>query len=182
VYEGSVEATLGVLTLRDLLGAVARGDALDLRSLLRPALFVPEAIPITDLLRQLHQNRRELALVVDEYGGVVGLVTVEDVVDEIVGEIRADVGHAAELFTRLPDGSVVVDGMTPIDEIRRHLGIRLPESHDYTTVAGLLLATMHTVPARGASAVIAGRRWTVLEMEGPRIRRVSVRPETGPSA
>jgi putative hemolysin len=181
VYEGSIEATLGVLTLRDLLGAVARGDALHLRSLLRPALFVPETIPITDLLRQLHQNRRELALVVDEYGGVVGLVTVEDVVDEIVGEIRADAGHAAELFTRLPDGSVVVDGMTPIDEVRRHLSIRLPQSHDYTTVAGLLLATMNAVPARGASVVIAGRRWTVLEMEGPRIRRVSVRPETGQS-
>jgi putative hemolysin len=179
VYEGSVEATLGILTLRDLLGALARGDALDLRLLLQPALFVPETIPITHLLRQLHQNRRELALVVDEYGGVVGLVTVEDVVDEIVGEIRADAGHAAELFTRLTDGSVVLDGLTPIDEVQRHLGIRLPESREYTTVAGLLLATMNAVPTRGASAVIAGRRWTVLEMEGPRIRRVSVRPETG---
>jgi CBS domain containing-hemolysin-like protein len=119
---------------------VARGDALHLRSLLRPALFVPETIPITDLLRQLHQNRRELALVVDEYGGVVGLVTVEDVVDE----------------------STRFDGIS-------------------ATVAGLLLATMNAVPARGALVVIAGRRWTVLEMEGPRIRRVSVRPETGQS-
>jgi putative hemolysin len=116
-------------------------------------------------------------MVVDEYGGVVGLVTVEDVVEEIVGEIREEGEHPTEIITKLPDGSAVLDGMTPIDEVERHLGITLPESRDYATVAGLLLATLNTIPTPGTSVVIAGRRWTVVEMDGPRIRRVGVRPE-----
>jgi len=176
VYEGSIESLLGIVTLRDLLAAVASGATLRLPSLMRPALFVPETVRISRLLRQLQQDRQGLAVVVDEYGGVVGLVTVEDVVEEIVGEIRDDGEQVSELITRLPDGSVLLDGMTPIDQIERHLGIALPGSRDYTTVAGLLLATLNTIPARGTSVVLAGRRWTVVEMEGPRIRRVSVHP------
>lgn len=116
-------------------------------------------------------------MVVDEYGGVVGLVTVEDVVEEIVGEIRDETERPPEFITRLPDGSLVVDGMAPVEELERRLGVALPESRDYTTVAGLLLATLNTVPARGTSVVLAGRRWAVMEMEGPRIRRISIREE-----
>jgi putative hemolysin len=140
-------------------------------------VFVPETVRISHLLRQFQQTRQGLAMVVDEYGGVVGLVTVEDVVEEIVGEIRDEEEHPAELITRLPDGSVVLDGMTSIGEVERHLGVTLPESRDYITVAGLVLATLNAVPTRGTSVVVAGRRWTVMEMDGPRIRRVSVRPE-----
>jgi putative hemolysin len=176
VYEGSVEAIVGIVTLKDLMSAVARGEPLRLPSLLRPATFVPETARISHLLRQLQQTRQGLAIVVDEYGGVVGLATVEDVVEEIVGEIRDEEERPAELITRLPDGSVVLDGATPVDEVERHLGIKVPESRDYTTVAGLLLATLNTVPTRGTSVDLAGRRWTVVEMDGPRIRRVSVRP------
>jgi putative hemolysin len=177
VYEGSVEATIGVVTLKDLVAAVARGEALHLRALLRSALFVPETMRISHLLRQLQQTRQGLAMVVDEYGGVVGLVTVEDVLEEIVGEIRDERESPADSITRLPDGSVVLDGMMAVDEAARHLGVTLPDSPDYTTVAGLVLATMNAVPAPGSSIVIAGRRWTVVEMDAARIKRVSVRPE-----
>ena len=177
VYQGSVEAILGVVTLKDLLGAVARGETLRLPSLLRPAVFVPETVRISHLLRQIQETRQGLAMIVDEYGSVVGLVTVEDVVEEIVGEIRDEGEHPAEFITKLPDGSMVLDGMMPVDEVERHLGITLPEPRDYATVAGLLLDTLHSVPTRGTSVVVAGRRWTVLEMDGPRIRRVGVRPE-----
>ena len=108
---------------------------------------------------------------------MVGLVTVEDVVEEIVGEIRDEGEHPAEFITQLPDGSVVLDGMMPLDEVERRLGLTLPEPRDFATVAGLLLHTLNSVPTRGTSVVVAGRRWTVLEMDGPRIRRVGVRPE-----
>jgi putative hemolysin len=177
VYDGSIESTIGIITLRDLLAAVARREALSVPSLLRPAVFVPETARISHLLRQFQQTRQGLAMVVDEYGGVVGLVTVEDVVEEIVGEIRDEGERSVELFTTLPDGSVMIDGTASIDDVERRLRISLPEDRDYATVAGLLLATLNTVPTPGTSAVFAGRRWTVVDMDGPRIRRVSVRPE-----
>jgi len=176
VYDRSIEATMGVLTLKDLLAALAAGRPLHLAALMRPAVFVPETVQISHLLRQIQQTRQGLAMVVDEYGSVVGLVTAEDVVEEIVGEIREETEGAAELVTRAPDGSLVVDGMTSVADIERHLGVELPESRDYTTVAGLLLAALDAVPAPGASIVVGGRRWTVLEMDGPRIRRVGIRP------
>jgi magnesium and cobalt exporter, CNNM family len=177
VYQGSVEAVVGVVTLKDLLGAVARGETPRLPALLRPAVFVPETVRISRLLRQIQQTRQGLAMVVDEYGSVVGLVTIEDVVEEIVGEIRDEGDHPAEFITNLADGSVVVDGVTPIDEVERHLGITLPKPRDFSTVAGLLLDALNSVPTPGTSVVVAGRRWTVLEMDSARIRRVGVQPE-----
>jgi putative hemolysin len=177
VYQGSVEAVVGIVTIRDLLSVVARGETPRLPALLRPPVFVPETVRISHLLRQIQQTRQGLAMVVDEYGSVVGLVTVEDVVEEIVGEIRDEGEHPTELFTNLPDGSIVLDGMTPLDEVERHLGITLPKPRDFSTVAGLLLNTLNSVPTRGTAVVVAGRRWTVLEIEGARIQRVSVRPE-----
>jgi putative hemolysin len=140
-------------------------------------VFVPETVRISHLLRQIQETRQGLAMIVDEYGGVVGLVTVEDVVEEIVGEIRDEGEHPAEFITQLPDGSVVLDGMMPVAEVERHLGIALPVPRDYATVAGVVLHTLNSVPTRGTSVVVAGRQWTVLEMDGPRIRRVAVRPE-----
>jgi putative hemolysin len=176
VYRGSPEHPVGVVTLKDLVRVVAEGGTLDLPALLRPPLFVPETARISVLLREFQRTRQGLALVVDEYGAVVGLVTVEDVVEEIVGEIRDEDETAPSLITRLPDGSFIVDGMAPVDEVERVLGVSLPEPRDYTTVAGFILTTLNTVPARGTSFTAAGCRWTVLEMDGPRIRRVQVRP------
>jgi putative hemolysin len=176
VYRGSPEHPVGVVTLKDLVRVVAEGGTLDLPALLRPPLFVPETARISVLLREFQRTRQGLALVVDEYGAVVGLVTVEDVVEEIVGEIRDEDETAPSLITRLPDGSFIVDGMAPVDEVERVLGVSLPEPRDYTTVAGFILTTLNTVPARGTSFTADGRRWTVLEMDGPRIRRVQVRP------
>jgi putative hemolysin len=177
VYEGSLETIIGIATLKDLLGAVARAETLRLSSLLRPPVFVPETVRISQLRRQIQQTQQGIAMVVDEYGNIVGLVTVEDVVEEIVGEIHDEAERPAQFITKLADGSVGLDGLTPIDAVERHLGITLPEPHDYATVAGLILETLNSVPTRGTSVVVAGRRWTVLEMDGPRIRRVSVQPE-----
>ena len=176
VYEGSPEQTVGVVTLKDLVRAVARHEPLMLPALMHPPLFVPETARISALLRELQRKRSELAMVVDEYGGIVGLVTIEDVLEEIVGEIRAEGENAPSFITRWPDGSLIIDGLAPIDEVERALGTPLPRSGDYTTVAGFLLATLGSIPVRGTSTVAAGRRWTVVDMEGPRIRQVKVQP------
>ncbi|MBM4438861.1 MAG: HlyC/CorC family transporter [Candidatus Rokubacteria bacterium] len=178
IWDGSPEQTLGIVSLKDVLRAAARGEALDLARLARPPLYVPDTARISALLRELQRSRQQLAMVVNEHGSVVGLVTIEDVIEEIVGEIRSEGETPSTYVSRLPDGSLLIDGMAPVDEVERALGIELPDSRDYATVAGFLLAAFNSVPARGTSVVATGYRWTVVEMEGPRIRRVRAQPVT----
>jgi len=174
VYEGTLDRIVGIVTLKDVARCVARGETPALAALARPPVFVPETVRISGLLRELQRTHQGLVLVVDEYGSLIGLVTVEDVVEEIVGEIHEE-GEAPPGFVqRLPDGALLVDGMTPIAEIAAALGVALPGSRDYTTVAGFILAALDALPSRGASVSAAGCHWTVLDVEGPRIQRVKV--------
>jgi putative hemolysin len=176
VYRDAAEQVVGVMTLKDAMRAIARGESPAAAALMRPPLFVPESARISVLLREFQRAREALAIVVDEYGVIVGLVTVEDVVEEIVGDIREEGEASGVTVTRSSDGSLLVDGSARIEDVTRALGVRLPESRDYTTIAGFLLTTLGSVPRPGTSVVAAGRRWTVVEMEGARIGRISVRP------
>ena len=174
VYRSSPERIVGIVTLKDVVRAVARGESPTPGALLRPPLFVPETARISVLLREFQRTREALAIVVDEYGSVVGLVTVEDVVEEIVGDIRDEAESLAAPVTRLPDGTVLVEGTARVGDVERALGVELGDSRDYATIAGFILSTLGSVPTPGTFIVAAGHRWTVVEMDGPRIRRVSV--------
>jgi putative hemolysin len=160
-YRGSVENTVGVVSIKDLLNAFVAGRRLELINLAREPLFVPESADVSRSLRELQRMRHHLAMVVDEYGGIVGLVTVEDAVGRIVGEIRES-GRGEAPFVRLPDGS--------------SLGIPIEESPEYTTVAGYILTSLNAMPAVGATMTRDGYRWTVLQMDGPRIAKVKIEP------
>jgi putative hemolysin len=178
VYRESIETPVGVVTMKDLLGTAARGAPLALEALVRPILFVPEFARISVLLKEFQRTRQSLAIVVDEYGGVVGLVTVEDVLEEIVGEIREEQEPAGLPYvTRLPDGSYVLDGTAPVRELRAKLSLPLEESPDYSTVAGFLLDRLQGIPRPGASVAASGHRWTVVDVDGPRITKVKVQRE-----
>ncbi|MGH7313146.1 MAG: hemolysin family protein [Candidatus Rokuibacteriota bacterium] len=172
VYRGSLEHLSGIVTIKDLVRTVAFGRPINLAELARPALFVPESARISALLREFQRARQNVALVVDEYGGLAGMVTIEDVLEEIVGEIREEDESTPSYVSRLPDGSYLVDGAAPVDEVREALRADLPESPDYSTLAGFMLHALQTVPTRGASVTAGGYRWTVVEMSGPRIRKV----------
>lgn len=174
VYRGSPEHIEGVVTLKEVFRTVAHGEPPVLATLQRRPLFVPQTARISGLLREFQRGRQGLAVVVDEYGGVVGLVTVEDVVEEIVGDIQDEGEAPPALITRRPDGVYLIDGAASIEEVEEALGVRLPASGNYATVAGFILATLGSVPTPGTSLVAAGRRWTVVEIDGARIRRISV--------
>jgi putative hemolysin len=177
VYAGGVEQIIGIVILKDLVAAVARGTVPPLRELLRPPRFVPETARISALLREFQRSRQNLAIVVDEYGGIAGLVTAEDVVEEIVGEIHEErESDEAAAIRRLPDGSAVVDGLASVADLRRELGVAIADSDEYVTVAGFIIANLGAIPRPGASLTRDGYRWTVLEMDGPRIVRVKVQP------
>jgi putative hemolysin len=173
VYRDDISHPLGILLMREVLSACAQGRTLSPTEMLRPALFVPETTKISAVLRELQRQRQDLALVVDEYGGVVGLITIEDIVEEIVGDIRDERDAGAPQIVRLRDGALVVDGLTPIDEIRA-AGVAVEDSPDYTTAGGFVITALGAIPTPGESVTRARHRWRVLEMAGTRVRKIRI--------
>ncbi len=179
VYRDSIESPAGIVVMKDLLRAAAQGELPSLPDLLRPALFIPESARISVLLRQFQHRHQNLALVVDEYGGIVGLVTLEDVLEEIVGEIREEGESPAPPFAmHLPDGSYLLDGLASIRDVRMQLELPVEESEAYHTIAGMLIHALDAIPTPGTSITLAGHRWTVVDMDGPKITKVKVEGET----
>jgi putative hemolysin len=178
VYRGSIDRPAGTLVIKDLLAAAARGTMPPVMEMVHPTVFVPETAKITALLQEFQRLRQGLALVVDEYGTVVGLVTIEDVIEEIFGRIadeRGEEEHGWLLF-READGAYVMDGMAPIEDVQERLGLPLEGSPEYQTVAGLLIHTLEAIPTAGTTVDAQGHRWTILETEGPKITKVRVHP------
>jgi putative hemolysin len=178
VYRGTLEETMGVVVIKDLFRCAADGTAAVLERLLHPPIFVPEVTRISDVLRMFQRSRLHLALVVDEYGHVVGMVTTEDLLEEIVGEIRDERESARlESVTRLPDGSYIIEGTATIRDLREQVGLPVEDSPDYQTIAGFVLHRLGMVPRPGATLLAAGYRFTVVDMEGPRIMKVKAEAE-----
>jgi magnesium and cobalt transporter len=176
VYEGERENIIGILLAKDLL-KLQRAPELNIRALLRPATFVPESKGLNDLLREFRGNRNHLAIVIDEFGRVAGLITIEDVLEEIVGEIEDefDVDEDAGDIFALADSTWRVSGDTPIDRINEAFGLRLSDD-DFDTVGGLIAHTMGHVPKRGEVHELEGLRFTVLHTKGGAVKWFKVAP------
>jgi CBS domain containing-hemolysin-like protein len=171
VFEGSIEQVRGVLLLKDLM-QLADGAQPPLASLLKPPHFVPESKPVADLLRDLQRARTQLALVVDEFGGVSGLVTMEDLLEEVFGEIQDEHEAPAGLIEQAP-GLWLVSGQAHVEDVAGALGLAW-EGDGFDTLAGLVMARLGRVPKPQDSVAADGARLTVLKMEGPRIVQVRV--------
>jgi magnesium and cobalt exporter, CNNM family len=173
VYRERGTHVVGVVTAMDLLrhGAEARS----LAELMRAPYFVPETKRIDDLLREMQKSRLHMAIVVDEYGGSVGAVTLEDILEQIVGKIEDEHDRTPASVERLPDGSYWVAARTHIDELNERLDWNLPKG-DYETIAGLVLATLHRIPRTGEEFPIPGYAITVLEADSRRVVAVKIAP------
>jgi putative hemolysin len=179
VVRGSLDDTVGVVVIKDLLRCAAEGKPPVLAQLLHPPLFVPESARTSEVLRAFQQQHRNLAMVVDEYGRTVGLVTVEDLLEEIVGELREErESRGLPYVTRLPDGAYLIDGAASIHDLRLQAGLPLEDSAEYHTIAGFLLHALNTVPQPGVSVAAHGFVWTVVDMDGPRIAKVKAERKT----
>lgn len=177
VYRGSIDDTAGVVTIKDLLRCVAEGRPPVLAELLHDPVYVPEAARAADVLKSFQRHGLNLAMVVDEYGRVVGVLTVEDLIEDIVGDLREEWETAGPAsVSRLADGSYIIDGMTTVRDLRDRVNLDVPESTHYQTVAGLLLHELKTMPRPGMTVRVAGSVWTIVEMSGPRIAKVRVEP------
>lgn len=179
VYRGSIDDTVGVVTIKDLLRCAAEARTPVLAQLLHDPAFVPEVARGADVLRTFQRRGVNLAMVVDEYGRVVGLLTVEDLLEDIVGDLREEREPAgAGTLSRLPDGSYIIDGMVTVRDLRDRTGLDVPESPQYQTVAGLVLRALETMPQPGTAVRAGGHTWTIMEMSGPRVAKVRFLPGT----
>lgn len=179
VYDGSLDTILGLLSARDVVQAAAekRLERESLRGLVRPAHFVPETKSVRELLAEFRREKQKLAIVTDEYGGTAGLVTLGDIVTELVGDIASEHDDATTLsIRRLPDGSADVDATLHVSEVNEELGTEIPEEEGYETLAGFVLSELGHVPKKGESVSAAGAEFRVLEASDRRVLRVAVRP------
>ncbi len=177
VYEGERENIIGILLAKDL-HKLQRAPELNIRALLRPAVFVPESKGLNDLLRQFRDNRNHLAIVIDEFGRTAGLITIEDVLEQIVGEIEDEFDIAddeGDIFG-LPDRTFRVSGDTSLERVSEAFGVNLQAARDddegpsFDTIGGLIAHEMGHVPKRGEKFVFAGLLFVVLHTRGGAVR------------
>ena len=180
VYEGERDNIIGILMAKDLL-KLQRAPGLNLRALLRPAVFVPESKGLNDLLREFRGNRNHLAIVIDEFGRVAGLITIEDVLEQIVGEIEDEfdiVEDEGDIFG-LADRTYRVSGDTSIERVSEAFGTQLATDEDeqeFDTIGGLIAHRMGHVPKRGETTEVGGLRFVVLHTKGGAVRWFKVSP------
>lgn len=176
VYEESLDRIVGLLAIKDVLRAVAAGQVTGdspLEDCLRPALFVPETKLIGDLLREMQQAGQQMAVVVDEYGGTAGIVTLEALLEEMVGEVRDEMGRVQKEFQPVDEGTVAVDGGMSIHDANRELGLEIPEG-GYETIAGFVLDQLGHLPQEGEVVRYNNLRLMVARVQGHKIERVWV--------
>ena len=180
VFEGEAENIIGILMAKDLL-TLQRAPTHSIRALLRPAVFIPESKGLNDLLRDFRGNRNHLAIVIDEFGRVAGLVTIEDVLEQIVGEIEDefDVAEVEGDIFGMADRTFRVSGATPLERIEEAFTVKLaelePDDH-FDTIGGLIAHAMGHVPKRGERHTLAGLDFTVLHTKGGAVKWFRVSP------
>jgi CBS domain containing-hemolysin-like protein len=177
-YGEGPDDILGLVYLKDIIRRVRQSDGAQtkLRDLVRPAVFVPEQKKVAELLREMQQDKFHMAIVIDEYGGTAGLVTLEDLLEEIVGEIVDEYDVEAPKVERLPGGGLRVAGGTPIDEVNELLEVELPDT-DWDTVGGLMFNLLGHVPVEGESIDFQGLEFRAERVQGRRILTVRITPK-----
>lgn len=174
IYEGTDDDILGVVHAKDLLGAMAQGRQVDLQKLLRPVLTVPEGKGVRDLLGEMRAARTQMAIVQDEFGGTAGVVTIEDIVEELVGDIVDEYDAEEADIQQFGDGWLV-SGKTHLDDLMERLGTEF-ESEEFDTVGGYVFGQFGRQPREGESIDIEGHRVTVTETDGRRIMQLRIEP------
>ena len=178
VFEGSIDTVVGYVNVKDLLALAWKDQPIQLESVLRPPFFVPGSKKAVELLHEMRARRLPFGIVIDEHGGMSGIVTIEDVVEELVGEIFSEHERdAGESIRPDVDGSLLVDGSLAVRDVNRELDVELPDDGSWSTIAGLVLAVAQRIPTPGESfALPNGVMLEVVDASPRRIRTVRVRP------
>lgn len=177
VYEGNLDNVIGYIVARDVLSLAWEKGLIVLDDILRPAHKVPEPTRALDLLREMQRRRTQMAIVIDDHGGISGLVTTEDLIEELVGDIMSEDDVPEQYFAREPAGTIVVQGWAAVRKVNRDLHLDLPVGRDRTTIAGLCMALAHAIPQAGERLTTDnGTVLEVIESSPRRVRSVRIHP------
>ncbi len=177
VYEKDANNIKGILYQKDLLTQLAQNKNPKLRDLLHKAYFVPESIKISHMLKVMQRGRTHIAIVLNEYGGVAGIVTLEDLIEELVGEIKDEYDEESPV-QRVRGGALIADASISIRDLKEDHKIDLPDSGDYETLGGFILAELQKIPRGGETVDVSPYRLTIVNMDGKRVAKVKIE-ETG---
>ncbi len=173
VYEGAPDNIIGMVHLKDVFGVLLNHEETSLKNLVRPILFIPESVKVNQLLRELRQKHMHIAIVLNEHGSVTGLVTLEDVLEEIVGEISDEHERATDKISVLPDGSWLVDASIALEEIESVLGIII-DSEESTTLGGFLTENLQHLPKKGEEITYKGYVFLIQKANEKRVQQVLI--------
>jgi CBS domain containing-hemolysin-like protein len=175
VYEGDLDHILGAVHVKDLCRAAKEGpEDFDIRSIIRACLVIPENKPIEQILREFQRRNLQMAIVIDEWGSVEGLITIEDVLEEIVGEIQDEFDEAEPTIEEVGDGVYAVDGRIPITEVNEYFDLDLPHE-DFDTIGGFVLGSLGRPPQPGDAVETDGVSLHVKSVDGPRVSMLTLR-------
>ena len=182
LYNEDLDAIVGILSAKDILPFIKNGKpskAINLSAIARKAMFVPKTKKINNLLREFQSKKTHIAIVVDEYGGTSGLITLEDIIEEVVGEIWDEYDKEEDIIKKIDDDSYLVLGKTPIDEINEAMGSQvITDETDFETIGGLVFKRAGTIPKEGYSFKIKNFKFTVKEIHRKRIKKVLIEKES----
>ncbi len=173
LYQREIDKITGILHLRDLFVALGKSEQIDLKKLARKAYFVPDGKRVDDLLTEMRKEKTQMALVADEYGGIAGLVTIEDILEEIVGEIEAEYVKEEPEIQKVDEHTLLVKGKVGLKEINEALGTKLPEK-EFESVGGFIYDLVGGVPEQGKMVKHKNLKFTVEKISGQRIKWVRV--------
>jgi putative hemolysin len=176
VYDDTVDNVVGIISIKDVLKALAEArvsETSSINELLRPATFVPETKLVSQLFWQMQDERQQMAVVVDEYGGVAGIVTAELLLEEMVGRVEDELAQSSEEYDEIDERRTRVDGGMSLYDIREELDIEIPEG-EYETIAGFVLQRLGHIPRPGETVAIDGYRVTVSDVKGVKIESVVI--------
>jgi len=172
VYRSNFDNILGVIHAKDIIATV---QPFSLEPFIRKPFFIPETATVHDAFQNMRRSRAHLAVVVDEYGGVDGIVTLEDLIEELLGEIHDEYDEDVEMLHKVNDSSWILEGNLPVKELNRNVGLDLPEGSSYTTVAGFLLSVLDKIPIEKQEISYGNLRFRVEKMHGNKISKVSMK-------
>jgi putative hemolysin len=179
VFDGGLEQVAGIVQVKDILTAEMSDKPFDLKPLVRPAMFIPETTTALRALEMFRKSGEPMALVVDEFGDLQGAMTLTDILQSLVGDIAEPGEPASPSVERRPDGSFIVDGMTPVDQVRDLLNLGSwdeDDGGDYHTLGGFVMARLHRIPTVGSRVTADGVQYEVIGMDGRRVDRVLITP------
>src|SRR5690606_2289902 len=176
VYREKIDNIIGILHLKDVFLFMSRSSSSELvvEQLLRKAAFVPETQSASVVLQEMRAGRHHMSIVIDEYGGMSGIVTLEDLLEEIVGDIRDEYDDEDPPIVTLKNGNILVDASVPISELEREVGIELPDNGEYNSVGGFVVDELGCVPEPGTAFVHDGFRFTVKTADDRRVSKIEI--------